>query len=418
MLMILPILLLNRYFFLSGTTYAAWADFAVKSHTPVDTRLYYNPFSWGRPGVARFIRFNNVIVASVPTTNLVEADNTTQNVNNAVAVLTGGTGFEDDNVTPLQAYDTDGITPIAGTADINNFFHMPAIFNTGTDYVAPNFNDGYTFLNIEYTFKPNIAPLIQKNLVTVGCDPDVAFSKSFISNVFASDIGLKTQLLGDLVNSRNGNVFPDPNTAQQCMLAATAALRSNMTNEGVALFQSTVIQCLSTLQSDTNGALNSLIGIGANPCSSSFTITPSAQFTSEPINISVVINEKNQLPLTNGLPDQVANNIAQRLSAHASFGKITNFAYDGYQAFTASLTSSVPGNGQISISFDNNIFCTNTFSPPAHTLQSQDYQFIYTPVAGGGGVTPTPQTASGDTSDGKPRRDSGDVARDGSDGDV
>jgi hypothetical protein len=398
-------------FFPSGTTYGVGSDLRQVPYL-VDMRVFYNPRSWGRPGIPRFVRFDNCIITVLPTTNLVEADLTTQGVSNAVAVLVGGAGFEDNNTTPLQAYASDGVTPISGTADLNNFFHMPPTFNTGNNFIEPRFNDGYTFLNVEYTFKPNMAPLIQRNLVTLGCSPDVAFSKGFISNIFASDIALKTQLLGDLVNNRNGNTFPDPNGAQQCMLAAIAALRSNMTAEGVAIFEATTSLCLGKLRDDTNGALNNLIGIGIDPCSSTFSITPSVQFTSEPVVVSVSINERNSLPLTNGLPPSVAANIAARLSAHASFGNVSDFAYDGYQAFTAQLTSPTPGSGQISLSFDNNIFCSNTFSPPNHTLQSQGYQFIYTPVFG---AIPVPQSAEGDTSDGKPRRDGGDVARDGND---
>ena len=377
-------------FFPSGTVYDDGSDIRQVPYV-INMRVFYNPASWGRTGTPRFVQFNNCIVSTVPTTTLEEADNSTQNVNNAVLSLVGGAGFEDDGTTPLQAYAADGTTPISGTATLENFFHQPA--NISTHPPTPNFNDGYTFLDTEYTFIPNTIPLIQKNLVTLGCNPDVAFSKGFVSNIFASDIGLKTQQLNNLVN---GDGFPDPNAAQQCMLTAIAALRSNMTNSGVADFQASCNVCLSTLQNATNNSLNGLIGIGVDPCSSTFSLSPTVQFTSVPITISVNINERNGLPLTNGLSNDVATNIASRLSAHVSFGTVSPFAYDGYQLFTAQLTSLETGSGQISISFDNNIFCTNTFSPASHTLQVQDYQFIYTQ----GNI------------EGKPRRDTGDVARD------
>jgi hypothetical protein len=386
-------------FFPSGATYPLGSDLKQVPYT-INLRVFYVPAEWGRTGPSRFVRFNNCIVTTVPTPNLVEADNSIRNINNAVAVLVGGSGFEDNNTTPLQAYGSNGVTPISGTATLNNFFHKPATFTS--TYVPPNINDGYTFSNIEYTFTPNIAPLIKNGLVTLGCAPTVAFSKDFISNVFTNGINLQTQLLTNLVNS-GSNTFPDPNATQQCMLAAVAALRSNMTNNGVAQFQATCTLCLSQLQSSTDNALNNLIGIGADPCSSSFTLTPSVQFTSQPILVSVNINEKNGLPLTNGLSPTVAANIANRISGHLSFGEISNFSYDGYQLFTAQITSDQPGSGQISISFDNNIFCTNTFSnnsQPVHTLQSQNYQFIYAPAA-----------------QDRVRRDYGDVARDNKRGD-
>ena len=376
-------------FFPSGTTYQANSDIRQIPYV-INMRVFYTPAFWGRSGTPRFVQFNNCIVSAVPTTTLEEADNSTQNVNNAVLSLVGGAGFEDDGTTPLQAYASDGRTPIGGTATLENFFHQPASISIHPP--TPNFNDGYTFSDTEYTFVPNTIPLIQKNLVTLGCNPDVAFNKGFINNIFASDIGLKTQELTNLVN---GGGFPDPNATQQCMLTAIDALRSNMTNSGVADFQATCNVCLTTLQNATNNSLNSLIGIGIDPCSSTFSLSPTVQFTSVPITISVNINERNGLPLTNGLSASVASNIASRLSAHASFGTVSPFAYDGYQLFTAQLTSLETGSGQVSISFDNNIFCTNTFSPANHTLQFQDYQFVYT---------------QGNT-DGKPRRDAGDVAR-------
>src|SRR5579859_1008347 len=392
-------------FFPADATYNAVSDIRQVPYL-FDMRMYYNPISWGRSGDPRFIRFTNVIMPQVPTTSLTEADNSIQNVFNAVSGLTGGLGFEDDGVTPLQGFAEDGVTPISNQATINNFFHMASLFYPSSSFVQPNINDGYTFNNVEYTFKPNIAPLLQRNIVTAGCVPNIAFSKDFVNNVFASDISLKTQLLNNLVN---GNTFPDLNGAEQCLQVAIDALRTNMTTAGVADFQATCTLCLNKLQTDTTTTLGTLIGLGIDPCSSSFTINPNIQFTSKSITVSVNINEKNGLSLTNNLPSDIASNVADSLKAHITFGQVSNFTYDGYQAFTAEISSKDPGTGQVMVSFDNNIFCTNTFlpnneAPPTHTLQAKDYQFIYTPVHG---ITP-----SGDSSDGQPRRDDGDLARD------
>jgi hypothetical protein len=383
-------------FFPSGVTYPLGSDIKQVPYL-INLRVFYVPADWGRTGASRYVRFDNCIVTTVPTPNLIEADNSLQGVKNAVAVLVGGTGYEDDDVTPLQAYAPDGVTPISGTATLNNFWHTPAV--SGNTYVKPNINDGYTSMDVEYTFMPNIAPLIKSGLVTLGCAPDVAFSKDFVSNVVASNVGLQTQQLNSLVNSSG---FPDPNAAQQCMLNAVASLRTNMTSQGVAQFQATVTQCLGVLQTATNNALNSLIGIGVSPCNSTFTLSPAIQFTDQPINVSVSLNESNGLSLTTGLSPGVAANVAMGLTGLASFGQVSNFTYDGYQYFNAQITSTTAGSGQISVSFNNNIFCTNTFTPPNHSLQAETYQFIYTPSS---------STVSGGT-DGKPRRDAGDVVRD------
>ena len=399
-------------FFPTDSTYNAGADLRQCPYL-FNMRMYYNPRSWGRPGVARYIRFNNCIMQSVPSPTLQEGDLSIQMINNAVALLVGGAGYEDDGTTVLYGFNSDGVTQNSTQANINNFFHMPATFTTNNAFIKPSASDGYVFENVEYTFMPNIAPLLQKNIVVVGCVPSIALNKQFINNIIAGNIGVKLQELGDLVNSRNGYRFPDTNAAQQCMTTAISALRVNLTPAGVADFQATCNLCLAKLQGDTESAINSAIGIGTDPCSSSFSLTPQLQFTSESINVQVSLNETNHLSLTNTLPTDVATNIASRLKAYITFGEVSDFVYDGYQYFNAQITSPIPGSGTCMVSFDNQIFCTNTLSnsaPPVHALQTLDYQFVYTPVTG---TIPVPGTPEGDTSDGKPRRDRGDISRDG-----
>ena len=317
----------------------------------------------------------------------------------------GGKGYEDDGTTKLTGFAADGVTAITSQATLENFLHTKAISSATP---AVSFNDGYTFLDMTYTFKPNIAPLLQKNLVTLGCVPSLALNKAFINNVYAGDIAIKTQLLGNLVNSPN---FPNPAVAQQCLTTALATLRSDLTESGVAHFQTTALICLNKLKNDTNKALGDLVGIGFDPCKSVFTASPTPQFTSKPIKVAVDLNERNGLSLTKGLSPEISTNVAARIKAHITFGQITPFQYDGYQQFTADLTSTDPGSGTIMISFDNNIFCKNDLANSVHSLQSLDYQFIYTPVGTGTAVV----TGEGDT-DGKPRRDESDQSRDNTSG--
>jgi len=374
-------------FFPTDATYNATTDTKQAPYT-VDLRLFYNPASWGRSGAARFIKFTNCIMTKVPSTTLQEGDLSTQSVNNAVAIIAGGAGFEDDGTTKLTGFAADGVTPIANQATLENFIHLPAQASANPNL---SINDGYTFFNAEYTFKPNIAPLLTKNLVTLGCIPSIALNRAFINNIFAGDISLKTQLLGDLVNGNGGAVFPDPGAAQECLTTALSNLRTNMTVAGVAEFNVTANLCLQKLKDDTNNALGNLIGIGFDPCKSTFSASPTVQFTSLPIVITVELNERNGLSLTNGISTEIATNIAARITANVTFGDVSPFAYDGYQAFNANLTSTDPGKGIIMISFDNQTFCTNNLPPitvtpsngdatPTHTLQAIDYQFIFTPV--------------------------------------
>lgn len=364
----------------------------------VDLRLFYNPIDWGRTGTARYIKFKSCIMTAVPTTNLVEFDNTITTINNGVASLGGGLGYEDDGVTPITGFNTDGITPIGNQATLENFLHKPDVISLAPAFAA---TDGYTFFNMEYTFTPNTAVLLGKNLITLGCIPDVALNRSFVNNIITGDIAIKIQALNDLA-------FPDPAATQQCMATAISALRSDLSISGVAQFQATTAVCLQKLKDDTNDALSSLIGIGFDPCKSTFAVDPARQFTTKSILVTANLNEKSGLSLTAGISPIVAIELAKKLKAHITFGDVTHFTYDGYQAFTANITSPVPGAGKLMVSFDNNIFCTNTMPadidvPPTHDLQSLDYQFIYAPF--GSGSTPT---SEGDT-DGAPARDAGDL---------
>lgn len=388
-------------FFPTDASYSAMTAPQQAAYT-IDLRLFYNPIFWGRTGNPQYIRFTNCIVLAAPLQTLSLYNGATGPIPTGVLLLAGGQGFLDDGKTPLDGYAADGITPLFGTfATLENFLHTPVNSST-LPIVSPT--DGYLFLDMQYTFKPNLPVLLQKNLVTLGCEPAIMISRAFVNNVVFSNIALQTSDLTSLVNS---STFPDPAGAQQCLLNAISTLRSNMTTQGVADFQTTAMSCLNTLQNNTQSSLNNLIGIGFSPCNSNFTLTPSTQFTTQSITVSVNLNENNGLPITQGLPVIVANELASQLTSFPTFGTVSPFAYDGYQAFTAQITSHVPGSGNIMVAFNNQVLCTNTLPAdgyaPSHNLQALDYKFIYTPYSGTG----VPLTGEQDTIGDLPRRDNG-----------
>lgn len=378
-------------FFPTDATYTLTTSPKQAAYT-IDLRVFYNPINWGRTGVPRFIRFKDCIVITVPSTEIVLFDNSTIANTTGVLSIVGGLGYEDDGTTILTGFASDGISPITKQATLNNFLHQRDL-NSITPVLSST--DGYTFTNIEYSFKPNLPILLNKNLITLGCLPDVSFSKAFINNAFASDASLKSQLLQDLFNDAN---FPSTDNAQQCLATALSSLRNNLTPQGVAEFQAVSTICLQKLKDDTTQSLSSLISLGFDPCKSNFSIDPSIQFTGKPIKITVKLNENNGISLINNIPTSAGDSLATRLKMHNTFGLSSKFIYDGYQSFTADISSNDPGVGQVMVSFDNNIFCTNTTTPSlTHTLQTLNYQFVYTPTF---------------DSTAQPRRDDGDLARD------
>ena len=373
----------------------------------VDVKVLYNPSNWGRSGTTRYITFKDCIMKVAPSTSLKAYDNSTTEVSSGVVYLVGGLGYEDDG-SILTGFDSDGVTPITNQATLNNFLHLPSTFS-----VTPTLaNDGILFTDVEYTFKPNLATLISKNLVTAGCEPTFALNRAYVSNILAGDIGFKiTQLNQIFAGSTNSNgefvSFPDPLGTQECLQNAITALRANLTPEGVAEFETTSILCLENLKAQTNQAIISLIGVGFEACSSTYNVEPSIQFTSQPIVVSVDLKERNKLSLGTNLPSSVADELAKQIKGHVTFGNISDFTYDGTGLFTANITSDIAGKGELMISFDNNTFCINNLpedidQDPSRTLQSTQYQFVYTPAFTG----KTPETAEGDT-EGKADRNTG-----------
>lgn len=389
-------------FFPTDAKYTATTSPQQSAYT-VNLRLLYNPSVWGRPGATRYIRFNNCIVLAAPTQDLETYNNTPAQHSNGVFFIAGGAGYEDNGTTKLTGFASDGYTPISAQATLNNFIHQaPEIFVPPSNPVLLP-TDGYTFSDMTYTFTPNLPVLLQKNLVTLGCEPSIALARSFVNNVAFGNIAVMTADLNNLV-------FPDPAGTQACLSAATSALQFNMTPQGVAQFQATSIACLAQLQAQTTAALTSAIGIGFSPCNSSFTLNPNIQFTTEAITVAVNLTENNGISLATGLPASVGAAIAANIKGYPTFGTIGNFTYDGYQSFTAPLTSITAGSGQIMVSYENQILCTNTFptdgTAPTHTLQNLSYEFVYSPP----GVTGTTSET------GAPRRDAGDISREGKDG--
>jgi len=399
-------------FFPTDVTFSSTTPPKQAAYT-LDLRLFYNPANWGRIGTARWIRFTDCIMLTVPSPFLSNYNNTTLPIANGVVKLVGGLGYEDDGYTFLIGFGDDGVTPLTDQATyhatLENFLHK--VRTPVTAAPAALINDGYLFNNAEYTFKPNLPILVSKDLITLGCDPDVSANRVFINTVLVGDANVRLQALNDLINS---GAFPNPAQTQECLSTALAGLRGNLTLDGAATFQKTALTCLQQLADSTNNAIGNLVGLGFDPSTSSFTLDPPIQFTGQPITVTVNLNEKYGTSLTKGLTPEIAPNIASRIKAFIGFGNIDNFTYDGYQLFTAQLNSLDPGGADLSVSFDGQVFCTNTIPADTniaatHTLQQQAYQFIFAPTVAGISVVPT---AEGDETT-EPRRDEGDVSRDG-----
>jgi len=406
-------------FFPTDSTYNATTP-AQQAAYSVDLRLLYDPAVYGRnnfpiDGIKRNIRFKDCVVTFAPSHSLSKFDNSTEAHPTGVMKIAGGRGYEDDGTTTLKGYSSTDPTVLAtppAFAALENFiFLLPINSNAPDPNAILASAPGIIYTDVEYTFKPNIPILFSKDLVTAGCSPDLSFDKAFINNVFGANTGLKLAELQALINGPN---FPDPKKAEECMSVALSGLAANMTPEGAAIFQVVSLACLQKLEDDTNDALKKLLALAFDQNQSLFTIDPAIQFTTQAIKVTVDLRESNGNSYSINLPADLAADMAIKIVPTATLGDVSPFIYDGYQFFFADLTSTVAGTGKLTMQFDNKQFNIVTIpqdlnQPPTVEPRTLDYQFVLSPA----GVTvPVSPTSIGDASEGKPRRDEGDLSRD------
>lgn len=377
----------NTVFFPGGITYDKTASY---SSTPyyISFRLLYNAAAFGKidPKGVRYLQVKNAIVKAPPTVGVYNYDATFVAPFTGILNLVGGTITEDSGETIL---DSNG-NPIT----LNDFFHV-ATNDSGITAAS----DAVAFSNITYTFTINHEALLGHALITLGCVPEVAFDTQFVNSTLGTQFNLNGTKLAGLT-------LPDMAVAQECILNNINTYRSNISVESTTQFQTNIVNCLNDLKNQTISALTAAVEAGFDQYKSDFSLDTSIQFTTQPIKVSVDLNESSGTSMTANLPATAAASLAAQISANISLGDISQFAYDGYQAFVADLTSPIPGNGVIKIAFNNNFISilTNPASidqTPSVAIKSLNYTFV--------------ATTARSQEQGKPSRDDGDVSRQGSD---
>jgi hypothetical protein len=370
-------------FFPSSTTYTA--------NTPINQVPYllsltflYNPAIFGRidPKGIRLVQINNCIVSAPPNLYINNYENVQVSLSTGVLSLVGGQAFENDGMTPVSLNGTQ--------ATLGTLIHLPPeITTSGAPVLSPT--DGYLFNNLSYTFTIQHAVLFANNLITLGCIPSIAADRDFANTVFGGNAGTNLAELNSLT-------FPDITGTQACLTSALTSLTNNVSTSGAAEFQNTATNCLNNLANQAASTIQSLLGLGFDPYQSTFSLSPTPQFTSQTITVSVFLAETNGQSITSGMSSSVAAQTATRITGTASFGILSTFVYDGTQNFLATITSPAAGSGTITISFDGIPISTanipsNLSIPASITVTYEPYTFVYSPF-GIGGLVPT---GTGDT---------------------
>lgn len=388
---------LTQVFFPEGEIYTASTTPNRVPYT-ADVRFFYDPVAFGRTDIlgARFIRVKDCIVLSPPIDGVKDYQNSIVAPFTGTLSIAGGHATEDDDFTAMKVLPTDDAV---GT--LNTIIVLPDVIGT-SPILSPT--DGYRFDPITYTLKINHTILISKTLITLGCHPDVALNKNFMNRTIGARLNANAAALTAIV-------LPNVQATQDCVITAINTFRQSVSVESAQTLETTITKCLTDLQAQTNKTLIDVINTGFDPFKSDFALDPTIQFTTKPINVSVSLNEAGGNPIANNLPSEVAANLAVNLTGVITLGDINNFTYDGTSKFVAQLTSAIAGNGTIKVSYNNQFISilsnpTDTTVSPSVTTKELLYTFVQSPSLSAG--------TGGD--EGSVRRDDGDIARDGADG--
>jgi len=355
----------------------------------IDMKMHIsNPSYWNpadSKGPRNFV-FKDVYFSERPSMTLFQnnSSNPTPFVN-GTAQLVGGLVFEEDG--------SPYMLPDGTQAKLNTFIHKEAEDIFPPFGAVPSYDDGYYFTDIEYTWKPNIQALVEYTLVTAGC---AVTDERVINQAIYSDLAsviTKVQL-------------PDINNAYNCLAIAIDKFRKNMSEDTALIFQADCELCLNNLRDEAFNAYKQAVDAGFNPFTSTASLDTNLQFVSLPIKVKVTLKDISSNPINLAIPDyqtvgDIAKEIAGKIVATPSLGKIDNFVYDGYDSFVANLTSDSPGEGTILFSYKDNTFKNVLNRDNLDIPTSIENNILsYTFVGGIKDIEP------------KPQRDVGDIARD------
>lgn len=325
------------------------ADMPIKrAQYTVDLKLSVNPADFGiddDKGLRTF-KIKNCIVIEKPYYGVYEYDNSkneSEGVNGTLSIA-GGKVFEVSSTGDVP-YLIDGVQ-----ATLETFIFKDSLLS------MPILNDAIIYDDIEFTWKPNVPALAGYNLTTVGCIPSISGEKAILNSIIIS------QGIEPLINVLPA--LPDAQAAQQCLLGALDIFRKNISEEGTALFQASVISCLDALKNQTTDVITAAVVTAGSQFKTEYTLDTDVQFVTRPIKVSVVVKDASGTSLVNKLPDVCAQQISEQLSAQVTLGNITSFVYDGAAGFNADLTSNLAGSGEISVLFNSKVI--SVYTPAAN----------------------------------------------------
>jgi hypothetical protein len=286
------------------------------------------------------MNIRDVIVRTKPTTYATSWNNglDLSTANSGCLSLVGGLVYEitNDGYVP---YQINGVQATIETLITRS---------SKTRNSLPVFDDGYDFLDVNYTLKVNHEVLIQYGLIGLMCQPDIA-SESAVLNAEYNDMRSVLDKVGDL---------PDVDGTVACLTQALTKFRGDLNENTAATFQSEMTACLNSLKTQALNFYAQGTAAATDRFSSDFELSPNVQFIKNNIKVIVRLRDKSGNQLATKITSEAAAGLSALIKATPTFGTVSEFMYDGYGNFVASLISDIAGTGEIKSHIDNEVIAS------------------------------------------------------------
>jgi hypothetical protein len=309
----------------------------------LDMNVGVNPSLFGNPAdLDGYRKFNirDLIVRYKPTQYPYRWDNQVDNTITSGSIFIGGGSVWEFDTTTADGYKQYFIN--GKPATLETFFGKEAISSS-----IPSIDDSDYIYDISYNFRYVHEVLIDRKLITLMCQPDLAI-ESAVFNAEFNDLRSVFDKVGELPNI--GTLNPDRKSGTGTVGTIAAALekfRSAINEESAKEFQNTTVTALNDLRNDCTDFYCRAATAAADRFNSDFEISTDLQFVKKDIDVTIRLKDKSGTLLTAGITAEIANCLSGIVTAIPTFGKISEFVFDGYNNFIATLTSETAGKGEL-----------------------------------------------------------------------
>jgi hypothetical protein len=347
----------------------------------VDLSVMANP---GDGNGTRLIQIKDITVTTVTTTAQKE-----------VISFSGGSQV-------VNQTDVDGILVLSGGSSVDTLGYngrtIEQILRGSEAQPTPDVGTSayLEFTGISHALKANYNALAEYQLITMNCFPSIGEEQAMLEATFPKGL---TTVIPDYVTP------PDIGKAIERLQGAFNTYRGGIDEDTTNKFGADLENIMNDLQTEASNSYCQSISAMMNETSMTISLNPDLQFINNDIQVGVIPTDVSGRTFSDMIgsftpPAACLNSLADKFKAEATFGKSSNFVYDGYGQFVSNISSDKAGSGEVKVYFDGNqivtIIKTDTMDiQPVIDSSGKPYTFI----------------GFDSNNAGAPRRDEGDTSR-------